>query len=62
MERGSVPLADLHAWAVATPLVQRLWQGSEAGRRPRLGWFDAVLGELADGGAVRRRDDRVHDA
>ena len=62
MERGSVPLAELHAWAVATPLVQRLWQGSEAGRTPLLEWFDAVLGELADGGAVRRRDDRVHDA
>jgi glyoxylase-like metal-dependent hydrolase (beta-lactamase superfamily II) len=62
MEEGSQALADLHAWAAATPLMRRVW-GDLAPGRPIAGGLDEVLADLVASGALRQDGEgRVHDA
>jgi glyoxylase-like metal-dependent hydrolase (beta-lactamase superfamily II) len=62
MEERSQPLAELQAWAAATPLLHTLWQ-----RFPPLGLADAsawvvqALEDLAASGALRRQGETVFD-
>jgi glyoxylase-like metal-dependent hydrolase (beta-lactamase superfamily II) len=56
------PLAALHGWFAATPLVQRVWQRVGRPEGTAAAWLDRLLGELAASGAIALRDGVVADA
>jgi hypothetical protein len=62
MEVRSQPLAPLRAWFAETPYLRQAWRrlGHPAGSLA--GWCDALLAELAAGGALALRDAVAHDA
>lgn len=62
LEEQSQPLVTVRAWLVATPLMRSMW-----GRLGRPGgnlgaWCDALVAELASGGALAVRDGMVCNA
>ncbi|MDA8522558.1 MBL fold metallo-hydrolase [Acidovorax sp. NCPPB 4044] len=61
LEWQSVPLARLHAWALATPYFGTLHAGHFAGQ-PRADWQDALVQDLLRSGAATRDGDTLHNA
>lgn len=63
MELRAQPLDELLRWALAAPLVLRLWRGFGAGvSESPAAWCEELVGELCAGGALALRDGIVHDA
>jgi glyoxylase-like metal-dependent hydrolase (beta-lactamase superfamily II) len=62
MEVRSQPLAPLRQWLADTPYLQHAWGRLGHPEGSLAAWGDALLAELAAGGALRVRDGVVHDA
>ena len=63
MEERSQAWVDLLAWALATPLLTRVWRRFAASESASAGeWCERLVGELVGSGALSLRDGVVHDA
>jgi len=62
MEVRSQALPQLQAWLVDTPYLREAWGRLGHPVGSLVGWGDALLAELAAGGALALRDGVVHDA
>ena len=55
LEEQSQPVAGVRAWLGATPLMQGMWQRLGRPNGDLAGWCDALVAELASGGALAVR-------
>jgi glyoxylase-like metal-dependent hydrolase (beta-lactamase superfamily II) len=62
LEEQAQPLPELRAWFGATPLMQGMWQRLARPQTSLAAWCDALVAELAAGGALAMREGVAHNS